>query len=84
MLTQGDINRWEAEIDGWRQRYEALVKAVVDQQSIMLPRMLADQEVYELGRLHGAAAERKAIIDIVAFHGGSVEIEADIRSRGES
>ena len=30
-----------------------------------------------------AAAEREAIIDIVAFHGGSVEIEAAIRARGE-
>ena len=29
-----------------------------------------------------AAAEREAIIDLVAFHGGSVEIEADIRARG--
>jgi len=26
--------------------------------------------------------EREAIIDLVAFHGGSVEIEAAIRSRG--
>lgn len=31
----------------------------------------------------GAAAEREAIIDLVAFHGGSVEIEAAIRARGE-
>lgn len=30
-----------------------------------------------------AAAEREAIIDIVAMHGGSVEIEAAIRARGE-
>ena len=29
-----------------------------------------------------AAAEREAIIDIVSFHGGSVEIEAAIRARG--
>ena len=28
-------------------------------------------------------AEREAIIDIVAFNGGSVEIEADIRKRSE-
>lgn len=28
-----------------------------------------------------AAAEREAIIDIVAMHGGSVEIEAAIRAR---
>lgn len=30
-----------------------------------------------------AAAEREAIIDIIAFNGGSVEIEADIRARGD-
>lgn len=29
------------------------------------------------------AAERDACIDIVAMHGGSVEIEAAIRARGE-
>jgi hypothetical protein len=27
--------------------------------------------------------EREAIIDLVAFHGGSVELEAAIRSRGK-
>ena len=31
-----------------------------------------------------AEKEREAIIDIVAFHGGSVEIEAAIRARGEA
>lgn len=30
-----------------------------------------------------ASAEREAIIDIVAIHGGSIEIEAAIRARGE-
>ena len=30
-----------------------------------------------------AAAERETIIDLVAFYGGSVEIEAAIRARGE-
>lgn len=30
-----------------------------------------------------AAKEREACIDIVAFHGGSVEIEAAIRARGK-
>ena len=30
-----------------------------------------------------AAAEREACIDIVARHGGSVEIEAAIRARGQ-
>ena len=29
-----------------------------------------------------AAAEREACIDLVAFHGGSVEIETAIRARG--
>lgn len=31
-----------------------------------------------------AAAERENIIDIVSFHGGSVEIEAAIRSRSNT
>lgn len=31
-----------------------------------------------------AAAEREALIEIVAFHGGSVEIEAAIRARGNT
>jgi hypothetical protein len=31
-----------------------------------------------------AAAEREAVIDIVAMHGGSVEIEAAIRARGQA
>ena len=31
-----------------------------------------------------AAAERQACIDLVAFHGGSVEIEAAIRARGQA
>jgi poly-gamma-glutamate capsule biosynthesis protein CapA/YwtB (metallophosphatase superfamily) len=30
-----------------------------------------------------AAAEREACIDIVSMHGGSVEIEAAIRARGQ-
>lgn len=30
------------------------------------------------------AAEREACIDIVAIHGGSVEIEAAIRARGQA
>jgi len=29
------------------------------------------------------AAEREKCIDIVAFHGGSIEIEAAIRARGQ-
>ena len=40
-------------------------------------------------RLHAfatlvAAAEREAIIDLVAMHGGSVEIEAAIRARSNT
>ena len=31
-----------------------------------------------------AAAEREAIIDLVAMHGGSVEIEAAIRARSNT
>lgn len=31
-----------------------------------------------------AAAEREVIIDIVAMHGGSVEIEAAIRARSKA
>ena len=31
-----------------------------------------------------ASAEREACIDIVAIHGGSVEIEAAIRARGQA
>ena len=34
--------------------------------------------------IQGAAAEREACIDIVAMHGGSVEIEAAIRARGQT
>lgn len=56
-MTRDDMDRRKAEIDIWRQKYEALLKFLVDQQSLMPPRMLADKESYELGRLHGAAAE---------------------------
>ena len=38
----------------------------------------------ELAFAAGAAAEREEVIDLVAFHGGSVEIEAAIRARGQS
>ena len=41
-------------------------------------------EEYVQRRIERAVkAEREAIIDIVAMHGGSVEIEAAIRARGE-
>lgn len=32
---------------------------------------------------HALEAERKAIIDLVAMHGGSAEVEAAIRARGK-
>jgi hypothetical protein len=41
-------------------------------------------EEYVQRRIERAVkAEREALIDIVAMHGGSVEIEAAIRARGE-
>lgn len=45
--------------------------------------MLASDEAIERFATLVAAAEREALIDIVAMHGGSVEIEAAIRARGE-
>lgn len=49
----------------WRQRYEMLmatfseaVKSAID--ASITPRLLADKESYELGRLHGATEEREA------------------------
>ena len=34
--------------------------------------------------INGITTEREACIDIVAMHGGSVEIEAAIRARGQA
>ena len=47
---------------------------------------LAHLTIEELERCAAlvAAAEREACIDIVAMHGGSVEIEAAIRARGQT
>jgi hypothetical protein len=59
-MTSDDVTRWEVEIQSWRERYEALVKAMADSAAMLPPRLLADKESYELGRLHGAAAEREA------------------------
>ena len=49
----------------WRQRYEMLratfseaVNSAID--ASITPRLLADKEAYELGRLHGATEEREA------------------------
>jgi hypothetical protein len=53
----------------WRQRYEMLmatfseaVKSAID--ASITPRLLADKEAYELGRLHGATEERDACAKI--------------------
>lgn len=93
-MTRDDMNRWEAEIDSWRQRYEALLKTVADHQSLARPVMLADKQSYELGLLHGAAAEREACAkvaegEICACCWGeeaqeaAVYITDAIRARGE-
>ena len=74
-MTREDITRMADEADLW-----------------------ADQELQCIGEYHPdwhevrdvrfaalvAAAEREACIDIVAMHGGSVEIEAAIRARGQA
>jgi len=57
-MNRDDINRWEAEINSWRQRYEALLKTLADSKYLTPPMMLADKQSYELGLFHGAAAER--------------------------
>lgn len=44
----------------------------------------AAMEAIAKGVVIAAAAEREACIDIVAMHGGSVEIEAAIRARGQA
>mgnify|MGYP000314193529 CR=1 FL=1 len=41
-------------------------------------------ENWTRGMVNGVQAEREACIDIVSMHGGSVEIEAAIRARGET
>jgi hypothetical protein len=41
-------------------------------------------ENWTRGMVNGVQAEREACIDIVARHGGSVEIEAAIRARGNT
>jgi hypothetical protein len=40
-------------------------------------------ENWTRGMVNGVQAEREACIDIVSMHGGSVEIEAAIRARGQ-
>jgi hypothetical protein len=48
--------------------------------------MTSDERIAAVERFAALvrADEREAIIDIVAMHGGSVEIEAAIRTRKES
>ena len=92
-MTRDDMNRWEAEIDGWRQRYEALLKTLADHQSIAPPMMLADKQSYELGLLHGAAAEREACAKVCEettaswtqhlYNEGCMDCAKAIRARGE-
>lgn len=50
--------------------------------AIRAPSPLCEPELKRFAKLV-AAAEREAVIDIVAMHGGSVEIEAAIRARSE-
>lgn len=64
--------------EGWvkpLERFAALVLANNPPQSSM-----AWQEGFEAGRV----AEREAIIDLVAFYGGPVDLEAAIRARGNT
>jgi len=60
------------------ERFAALVAAHVRETEFK-----PDWNKYQQGLADGAAAEREACIDIVAMHGGSVEIEAAIRARGQ-
>lgn len=96
-MNRDDITRWEAEIQSWRERYDALVKTMADSAGMFPPRLLADKESYELGRLHGAAAEREEcakVCDTLACmyqkqHDASAEAIADacaaaIRARGNA
>lgn len=61
------------------ERFAALVAAHVRETEFK-----PDWNKYQQGLADGAAAEREACIDIVAMHGGSVEIEAAIRARGQA
>jgi hypothetical protein len=76
----------------WRQRYEMLmatfaetVKSAIDASTS--PRLLADKNAYELGRLHGAAAEREACAQVSEDWDSDMadprDIAAAIRARGE-
>ena len=43
-----------------------------------------DRICFERFAALAAAKEREKCIDLVAFHGGSVEIEASMRARGQA
>lgn len=81
----------------WRQRYEMLMATVSDivSRSANPPmKMLADAESYNLGKLHGAAAEREAMVAEAAKQGWAMRNEdafedavreiAAIRARGQA
>ena len=100
-MTREDIIRTGrgsemTEAQYWRQRCEVLmanftdaVRSAIDAQST--PRMLADAESYNLGKLHGAIEEREACAkvcdeDIEKWKSqASVEqVAAAIRARGQT
>ena len=93
-MNRDDVIRWAREAgfasaDFWPddfqglfgcvERFAALVAAHVRETEFK-----PDWNKYQQGLADGAAAEREACIDIVAMHGGSVEIEAAIRARGQA
>jgi hypothetical protein len=71
-MTQDDIIRWAREA-GLAQWHES-----IQQHGFTF----AEPDRLERFAELVAASERETIIDIVALHGGSVEIEAAIRARG--
>jgi len=58
-------SRYEAvqrEVNYWRQRHDSVMNVAIKNTLLMTPSqpmMLADPESYELGKLHGATAERE-------------------------
>lgn len=75
MAREAGWDDHHAEFDTRLKRFAALVLANNPPQSSM-----AWQEGFEAGRV----AEREAIIDLVAFYGGPVDLEAAIRARGNT
>ena len=64
------------EVSFWRRRHDILLQAMADSALTAKapPMLLANKEAYELGRLHGAAAEREACAKAVDVH-ASIVIE---------